>query len=112
MLSFTSSLSPDSEALVVFVTEKREFKDRKVAIPDSTIQKINSFLKEEKLKKEEQDINFFEISNKQKCFIIKVKNKFSGYWPQENGGNFFSYIKKLLVKFRTRNITPIFWVSP
>ncbi len=94
MLSFTSSLSPDSEALVVFVTEKREFKDRKVAIPDSTIQKINSFLKEEKLKKEEQDINFFEISNKQKCFIIKVKNKFSGYWPQENGGNFFSYIKK------------------
>jgi len=94
MLSFTSSLSPDSEALVVFVTEKREFKDRKDVIPNSTIQKINSFLKEEKLKKKEQDINFFEISNKQKCFIIKVKNKFSSYWPQENGGNFFSYIKK------------------
>ena len=46
-----------------------------------------------KVKKSEDDINFFDISDKQKCFVIKVKDKFKNSWPQENGGSFFSYLK-------------------
>ena len=29
MLSFTSSLSPDSEALAIFVTEKYDYRDKR-----------------------------------------------------------------------------------
>ena len=46
-----------------------------------------------KLKKDEEDISSFDISDKQKCFIIKVKNKYANHFPQENGGNFYSYLK-------------------
>ena len=94
MLSFTSSLSPDSEAFAIFVTEKYEYKDNKGVLSDSTAQKINSFLRALKAKKNEEEINSFDISDKQKCFVIKVKNKYASYWPQENGGSFFSYLKK------------------
>ena len=95
MLSFISSLRPDSEAFAIFVNEKHEYKDKKGVLPNNTVQKINSFLKILKVKKKEENINSFDISDRQKCFIIKVKNKFDSYWPQENGGNFFSYLKKI-----------------
>ena len=73
MLSFTSSLSPDSEAFAIFVTEKYEYKDKRDILPKNIVQKINSFIRVLKVKKSEDDINFFDISDKQKCFIIKVK---------------------------------------
>ena len=95
MLSFTSSLSPDSEAFAIFVTEKYEYKDKRDILPKNIIQKINSFIRVLKVKKSENDINFFDISDKQKCFIIKVKKKYENYIPQESGGAFFSYLKKL-----------------
>ena len=44
MLSFASSLSRDSEALVVFVTEKYEYRD-KIIFCQKIVQKIDSFLK-------------------------------------------------------------------
>jgi len=95
MLSFTSSLSQDSEAFAIFVTEKYEYKDKKDILSNSTAQKINSFLRALKVKKEkEEDISSFDISDRQKCFIIKVKNKYESYFPQERGGSFFSYLKK------------------
>ena len=94
MLSFTSSLSPDSEAFAIFVTEKYGYKHKEGVLSNGTVQKINSFISILKIKKKKEDISVFDISGKQKCFIIKVKNKFESYWPQENGGRFFSYLKK------------------
>ena len=94
MLSFTSSLSPHSDAFVIFVTEKYAYKDKRHILSSNKVQKINSFLSVLKTKNKDEEISSFDISEKQKCFIIKVKSKFTSYWPQENGGNFFSHIKK------------------
>ena len=51
MLSFTSSLSPDSEAFAIFVTEKYEYKDKREILPKNIVQKINSFIRVLKVKK-------------------------------------------------------------
>ena len=45
MLSFTSRLSPDSEGFAIFVNEKYDYKNEQNVLSDSTVQKINSFLK-------------------------------------------------------------------
>ena len=94
MLSFASSLSSDSDAFAIFVTEKYEYKDQKDVLTADVARKINSFLKTLRSKKDKEDINSLDISDQKKCFIIKVKNKYENYLPQENGGSFFSYIKK------------------
>ena len=94
MLSFTSSLSPDYEAFAIFVTEKYDYKDKKDILPNNVVQKINSFLDVLKAKKKDEELNSFDISNQKKCFIIKVKNKYEDYYPQEIGGALFSYIRK------------------
>ena len=94
MLSFTSGLNPSSEAFAIFVTEKYNFKDRRGILSNSTVQKINSFLSVLKAKRKEDEISSIDISDKQKCFIIKVKNKYESFSPQENGGNFFSCLKQ------------------
>ena len=36
-----------------------------------------------------------------KCFIIKIKNKYENYYPEEVGGAFFSYLAK------TKNINNV-----
>ena len=94
MLSFTNDLSPDSEAFAIFVTDKYDYKDKEEVLPNSTVQKIDSFLSVLEVKKKEEEISSFDISNRQKCFIIKVKHKYETYFPQESGGTFFSYLKK------------------
>ena len=94
MLSFTSSLSTDYEAFAIFVTEKYDYKDKKYILPNNVVQKINSFLDVLKAKKQDEELNSFDISNQKKCFIIKVKNKYEDYYPQEIGGALFSYIRK------------------
>ena len=94
MLSFTSSLSPDYEAFAIFVTEKYDYKDKTDILPNNVVQKINSFLDVLKAKKKDEELNSFDVSNQQKCFIIKVKNKYEDYYPQEIGGTLFSYIRK------------------
>ena len=94
MLSFTSSLSPHSDAFVIFVTEKYAYKDKRHILSSNKVQKINSFLSVLKTKNKDEEISSFDISEKQKCFIIKVKSKFTSYWPQENGGNLFFHKKK------------------
>ena len=70
MLSFISSLSPNGEAIAIFVNAKYEYKDREGILPDNMVHKINSFLS------------------------VKVKKKYKSYSPQESGGSLFSYIKK------------------
>ena len=94
MLSFTSSLSANSDAFAIFVTEKYDYKDKKNIFSADTVKKINSFVSVLKAKNKEEEISFFDISNRQKCFIIKVKRKYESYFPQESGGTFFSYLKK------------------
>ena len=66
MLSFTSSLSPRTEGLVLFVTEKYEYIDKRGILSNSTVQKINSFLSVIKAKKREEDISSFDASDKKK----------------------------------------------
>ena len=44
MLSFTSSLSPDSEAFAVFVNDKYRYRDKKNLLSKNVAQKISSFL--------------------------------------------------------------------
>jgi len=94
MLSFTTSLSPDIEAFVIFVTEEYNFKDKKNVLSSITVQKINSFLRLLKEKRKGEEVSSFDISEKQKCFIVKVKNKYKSFFPQESGGGLFSYIKQ------------------
>ena len=95
MASFTSSLSPSSDALAIFVNEKHEYKDKKGVLSKSLDRKINSFLEVAKVKKKDDEIISFDISDKQKCFIVKVKSKHETYFPQECGGRFFSHLKKI-----------------
>ena len=107
MLSFTSGLGPDSGAFAIFVTEKYGYKDKKNILSNDTVKKINSFLSVLKVKKKDEDISSFDISEKQKCFIVKVKNKYESYIPQESGGTFFSYLKNKLIFQTYSNIIHI-----
>ena len=54
MLSFSSSLSPDNEGIVVFVSENYDYKDKNDVLPKNTITKIDSFLSVLKVKKEKE----------------------------------------------------------
>ena len=94
MLSFTSSLSANCEAFAIFVTEKYDYKNKRDILPNDLVQKINSFLDVLKVKKKDEELSSFDVSNQQKCFIIKVKNKYEDCYPQEIGGALFSYIEK------------------
>ena len=85
MLSFTSSLSPDSEAFAIFVNDKFNFKDRKNILSKEVSKKINSYLGTLKDKKSEEEISSLDISGKQKCFIIKVKKKYETFYPEKVG---------------------------
>ena len=93
MLSFTSSLSKDADGFAIFVNEKYGYRENRDILSKNATQKINSFLSVLKAKKVEEEVSSLDISEKQKCFVIKVKNKYESYWPQESGGSFFSYLK-------------------
>ena len=93
MLIFDSNLRKNSDALAIFVSEKYDYKDSRGLLSKEVINKINSFLKTLKEKNEKDEINSLDISDKKKCFIIKVKKKYENYYPEEIGGTFFSYIK-------------------
>jgi len=93
MLSFTSSLGPHNEAFAIFVNEEYKHNDKQGILSKDQVEKINSFLKVLKSKNNKQDISSFDLSDKKKCFVIKVRKKYKSYFPQEVGGNFFSVIK-------------------
>ena len=75
MLSFTTSLSPKSDAFALFVSEKYEYKDNKNILNKEIKKKIDLFLKSLKEKKRQEEISSFDISDKNKCFVIKTKQK-------------------------------------
>ncbi len=93
MLSFTGSLSQNSNAFALFVTENYEYNDAKGILSIDISKKIDLFLKSLKTKKQEEEISSLDISDKKKCFIIKVKKKHESYYFEEIGGSFFTYIK-------------------
>ena len=95
MAGFISSLSSDSDALAIFVNETHEYKDKKGILPKSLVQKINSFLKVAKVKKKNEEITCFDVSDKQKCFIVKIKSKYESFFPEEIGGRFYSHTKAI-----------------
>ena len=95
MASFTSSLSPESDAIAIFVNEKYSYKDKKGVLSKNLVKKINSFLGTLKTKKKNEEIFSFDISDKQKCFIVRVKNKYESFFPEEIGGRFFSHLKQV-----------------
>jgi len=95
MLSFASSLRPESEAFALFVTENYDYKDKRSILSKNAIEKIDSYLKKLKGKKNENFINSFDITDKKKCFIIKVNKKYENCYPEETGSSFFSYLKNL-----------------
>ena len=94
MLSFKSSLSTDNEAFVIFVTEKYQYKDNKGILQNNLSNKIDSYIKLLEKKNVDETISSFDISSLKKCFIVKVKNNFEDYYPQEIGGSLFSKIKQ------------------
>ena len=75
MLSFASSLSHNSDAFAIFVSEDFDYKDKKNILSNEVAKKINSFLKSIKAKKKKEEIYSLDISEKEKCFIIVVKKK-------------------------------------
>jgi len=94
MLSFSSNLSTNSNAFVLFVTEDYEYKDENEILSKELITKIDLFLKSLKAKSKKEEISSFDISDKKKCFIIKVKKKYENYYFEEIGGAFYTYVKK------------------
>ena len=93
MLSFTASLSSNSSAFAIFVNEKYDYKDAKGILSKDISKKIDLFLKSLKAKNQKDEISSLDLSDKKKCFIIKVKNKYENYYFEEIGGSFFTYIK-------------------
>ena len=95
MLSFASSLSSDNDAFAIFVNDKFNFKDRKNLLSKEVKNKINLYLSNLKDRKNEEQISSLDITPKQKCFIIKIKNKYENHYPEERGGIFYSYLKNI-----------------
>jgi len=94
MLSFTSGLGPEIESFVVFISESHEYRKRNGIIPSNVTQKIDSYIKVLKTKRKNEIFSSIDISDKQKCFIVKIKKNYESSYPQESGGEFFSYLKK------------------
>jgi len=92
MLSFSTSFSQNSNAFALFVTEKYEYRDTKGLISGDIRKKINSFIKLLKTKKDAEEISSLDISDKNKCFIIKVKNEPENYYYEELGAKFLAYV--------------------
>tara|TARA_Y100000590_G_scaffold335594_1_gene382037 strand:- start:742 stop:2220 length:1479 start_codon:yes stop_codon:yes gene_type:complete len=104
MLSFSPSLSPNSSAFALFITEKYSYKDPKGILPKDIKSKIDLFLQSLKAKSNKEEINTLDISEKKKCFIIKIKDKYESYYFEEIGASFFNYIKN----YKTINSVDIY----
>jgi len=95
MVNFTSSLSTSNDGFVVFVSEKYEYSNNKNILSKNIYQKINSFISSLRKRKNNDDISSIDISNHQKCFLVKVDNKKKSNYAQEKGADFFVYLKNI-----------------
>ena len=74
MLSFFTGLRTNSNAFAIFVSEKYDYKDPRGILSKDVSEKVDLFLKSLKSEKQKEEISSLDISDKKKCFIIKVKN--------------------------------------
>ena len=72
MLSFTRSLSQNSDALALFVSEKYEYKDSKGILSKDIKKKIDSFLRSLKGRNEKDSIRALDISDKKNLLGLKI----------------------------------------
>jgi len=94
MVNFKGTLSTTNDAFVIFVSEKYEYQDEKNILSKDIVKKIDTFIEVLKKNKNSESINSFDISNQQKCYIFKIKNKKENNYPQEKGADFFAHLKK------------------
>ena len=94
MLSFTGSLSNNSEGFLIFINEKYEYRDRQNILAKDISQKIDSLITKLKNKKIKDEVNVIDVNDKKKCFIIKIKKKYEDYYPEELGATFYSYVSR------------------
>ena len=73
MLLFCNKLDLKSSSLTIFLDKDCKFKDPGNHIDNSVKNKINNFIKEIKSKKKNELIYSFDISEKNKCYLIKIK---------------------------------------
>ena len=92
MLSFTGSLSNNSEAFLLFINEKYEY--RRNILSKDISQKIDPFIKNLKTQNIKDEVNVIDVNDKKKCFIVKVKSKYEDYYPEELGATFYSHINR------------------
>ncbi len=75
MLSFTSRLSNISDALVVFITDKYEYVSKNESFSKDVFLQINSFIKTLEAKKNTEEINSIDITEKKKIGTAVKRNR-------------------------------------
>jgi len=75
MLSFASGLSPNSDAFVLFVTEKYEYKDKKEQEIKQLNQEQDNFKKEIEKNKEDYEKIIEEAADEIENFVQKVSTE-------------------------------------
>jgi len=83
----------EGEVLTFFLNENLDFKVESKAFSAQTLNKIQVYLKNLKLKKQKEKIISFDISEKNKVLFIIVKEKLISTNFEELGANFYSFIK-------------------
>ena len=92
MVGFSRKFNVSYDALVMFVDEKFNYRDRHHCLSSSIKLKIDAFVKVIKAQKEENEIYSFDISEKTKCFIIKNKTEELNNYLEDLGAKFYSYL--------------------
>ena len=91
MINFNSKFNSKASNIGFFISNDLKFKPG-TSIPQSTISKINSFLKK-KSKDNKKQIFSFDLSESQKCFFILIKKNLNIYEINNLGANLKNYIK-------------------
>ena len=90
MISFNSKFNSKASNLGFFISNDLKFKSDK-SVPESTADKINSFLKRQQ-KDNKKQISF-DVSEDQKCFLIVVKKDLDTYEINNLGASFIAKLK-------------------
>ena len=81
------------ETLTFFLNENLDFKVESKTFSAQVLEKIHVYLKNLKLKKKEEEIISFDISERNKVLFIIVKEKLVSNYFEKLGANFYSFIK-------------------
>ena len=91
MINFNSKFNSKASNIGFFISNDLKFKPS-TSITQSTISKINSFLKK-KSKDNKKQIFSFDLSESQKCFLILIKKNLNIYEINNLGASLKNYIK-------------------